>query len=528
MVDAMSLTQPNEGELIKALRTPHNRKITALHVAAVMGNARMCRIIAWVEPTLVDDRNADGETPLFLAALHGRKQAFLSLHYIRNPPAANPYYVNCRRNNGDTILHCAINGDHFGLPVEKLKAEHYLVREPDYSDIRPHCFAHFKTLWSVCGLKKKRAQLKIYRKKETHTWCVQVFERLLHFASLYDDKNDGENPNEVYMTPATSLEFPERSVRDVDEPRRPKKRRKETLLLMAAKDGVLEMIEKILELNPGAIHFQSRTFSIVANIHEVNEDKKNIVLLAAEHRQPHVYEFLLKENVYKESLFRQVDKDGNTALHLVATLGDYMPWLITGEALQMQWELKWYEFVKYSMPAGFICPYNNNHKTVKEIFTDTHKGLVKSGGEWLRKTLESCSVVAALIATVAFATATTVPVGVDQESGYPTLETEIVFKVFAASSLIALCCSVMAVLTFLSLLTSRFQEQDFHKDLPMKLLLGLTLLLMSIASMMVSFCAGHFFVLKHQLHHAAFALYAATCISVIFYVLAQFPLYFDY
>lgn len=106
----------------------------------------------------------------------------------------------------------------------------------------------------------------------------------------------------------------------------------ETPILVAAKNGVMEIIENIVESLPVAIH-------------DLNEDKKNIVLLAVEHRQPRVYELLLKNNTYKDSLFHQMDKDGNSALHLAATLRDHMPWLIPGEALQMQWEHKWYKVI---------------------------------------------------------------------------------------------------------------------------------------------------------------------------------------
>ena len=81
-------------------------------------------------------------------------------------------------------------------------------------------------------------------------------------------------------------------------------------------------------------------------IHDVNADKKNIVLLAVENRQPHVYQLLLKRSIRRQlgdSMFRVVDKDGNSALHLAAKLGEYKPWLIPGAALQMQWEIKWYK-----------------------------------------------------------------------------------------------------------------------------------------------------------------------------------------
>lgn len=185
------------------------------------------------------------------------------------------------------------------------------------------------------------------------------------------------------------------------------------------------------------------------------------------------------------------------------------------------------QFVKNSMPHNFFVRYNNHGQTAKDIFTETHKDLVQGGGEWLTHTSESCSVVAALIATVAFATSSTVPGGVNESSGTPTLEKQPAFNAFAIASLIALCFSVTAVVMFLAILTSRYQEKDFGKILPRRLLVGLTSLFISIAAILVSFCAGHFFVLKDELKFAAFPVYAVTCLPVTFFAIAQFPLYFD-
>lgn len=100
----------------EALRIQNERKNTALHLAASMGSVGMCECIASSEPSLLNMRNLDGETPLFLAALHGRKHVFLCLHYrSNNIHTKDPnYYSNCRRNDGDTILHSAIAGDYFG------------------------------------------------------------------------------------------------------------------------------------------------------------------------------------------------------------------------------------------------------------------------------------------------------------------------------------------------------------------------------------------------------------------------------
>ncbi|XP_035548735.1 uncharacterized protein LOC118349220 [Juglans regia] len=290
----------------------------------------------------------------------------------------------------------------------------------------------------------------------------------------------------------------------------------ETAILIAARNGVAEIVEKILELVPVAIH-------------DVNAENKNVVLLAVENRQPHVYNLLMHRNILnRDSVFRVVDKKGNSAFHLAAKLAAYnKPWLIPGEALQMQWEMKWYEFVTTTIPSNFVPRHNKKGKTPEEVFIKTHKNLVKKGGEWLTKTSQSYSVVAALIATVAFSTSTTVPGGVKEDTGIPTLENEPEFHLFAISSLVALCFSVTALVMFLSILTSRHQERDFGKDLPRKLLIGLTSLFVSIAAVLISFCSGHFFVVQNKLKYVAFAVYAAACLPVTFFAAVQFPLYFD-
>ncbi|MBA0825967.1 hypothetical protein Goarm_010866 [Gossypium armourianum] len=394
-----------------------------------------------------------------------------------------------------------------------------------------------KAMLVILGLGSRRIR-KLREKKRKHTWAVQVMNELLQHVSIYHYEDNGCRPQlslydadeikpyeftedgDIKMPiddsdPAKQRDQSKGKTLEAGEKKKTKEvAKRETPILIAAKSGITEMVDQILQRFPVAIH-------------EMNSENKNIVLLAVENRQPHVYQLLLKKNIMKDSVFRAVDEKGNSALHLAAMLGDHKPWLIPGAALQMQWEIKWYEFVKHSMPVHFFARYNKENKTPKDIFTDTHKQLVEKGGEWLTNTSESCSVVAALIATVAFATSTTVPGGVKSESGKPTLENHPAFDVFAISSLIALCFSVTAVVMFLSILTSRYQERDFGIDLPRKLLLGLTSLFVSIASVLVSFCAGHFFILKDKLKYAAFPVYAVTCLPVTLFAIAQFPLYLD-
>ena len=105
--------------------------------------------------------------------------------------------------------------------------------------------------------------------------------------------------------------------------------------------GVTEMVEKILEEFPVAIQ-------------DSDSENKNVVLLAVENRQPQVYKLLLQSKIMKESVFRHLDKDGNSALHLAAQCKEQRPWLIPGVALQMQWEIKWYKVTLFTFTMNLF------------------------------------------------------------------------------------------------------------------------------------------------------------------------------
>ncbi|GFZ04724.1 hypothetical protein Acr_17g0002960 [Actinidia rufa] len=180
------------------------------------------------------------------------------------------------------------------------------------------------------------------------------------------------------------------------------------------------------------------------------------------------------------------------------------------------------------MPLHFFIHRNKKGETPHDIFTDTHKDLVESSRKWLTNTAQSCSVVAALIAGVGFATVSAVPGGLKQDdSGQPVFENKLPFNIFSIAALVALYSSVIALVIFLSILTSHYQEKDFLKGLPRSLLFGLSVIFISIFAMLASFSAGHFFVLKDSLKYMSLQVYAIMCLSVTIFVIAQFPLYFD-
>lgn len=102
----------------------------------------------------------------------------------------------------------------------------------------------------------------------------------------------------------------------------------ESPFLIAGRKGVKEMVEAILHIFPMAIH-------------DIDLEQKNIIMLAAEHRQPDIYMIFLNRKT--ESWFGKVDTGGNTVLHLAAKYTHRRSLLSPGAALQVQRDITWFK-----------------------------------------------------------------------------------------------------------------------------------------------------------------------------------------
>lgn len=179
--------------------------------------------------------------------------------------------------------------------------------------------------------------------------------------------------------------------------------------------------------------------------------------------------------------------------------------------------------MKKAVPPHFLV--HHNPLTAQELFTERHEDLLNQGKKWLKRTADSCSLVAVLFATVAFAAAYTLPGGTDQDTGLPVLLNDPIFLVFTVTDVMSLASSLTAVVMFLSILTSPFQEQDFRESLPWKLTLGFTFLFLSISTMMVTFAVTIILTIHLNQKLVMLFLYSVAYLPVTIFALLQFPLY---
>lgn len=170
---------------------------------------------------------------------------------------------------------------------------------------------------------------------------------------------------------------------------------------------------------------------------------------------------------------------------------------------------------------------NSKGETPKDLFTKTHADLQKAGEKWMKDTANSCMLVATLIATVVFAAVFTVPGGNNQEKGTPIFLESNWFMVFFLSDAMALISSSTSILMFLSILTSRYTENDFLKSLPARLVFGLTSLFISIVGMVVAFSAACFLAYKSKTAWVPTIIIASAGVPIILFVVLHHDLWID-
>ncbi|XP_020989838.1 uncharacterized protein LOC107468162 [Arachis duranensis] len=282
-----------------------------------------------------------------------------------------------------------------------------------------------------------------------------------------------------------------------------------TPLLMAACNGILEIVEVIIRFHPQSIE-------------HVSDDEQNILYMAVKHRQLEVYRLLKKLKMVRR-LAGKIDKLGNTVLHYTAEFqGGHQP----GYALQLQEELHWFERIEKRLPYHYTIHYNKeDNKTAKQLFQERHNDLLREARNWIKETAQSCSAVAVLVATVVFAAAYTVPGGTD-DNGLPRFLHHPIFLVFTIMDVVSLASSLASVVMFLSILTSPCEMWDFRSSLPRKLMAGFAFLFFSMATTMMSFSATVLINIKLEKNKWTSTLtYSAAFFPVSIFAMMQFPLY---
>ncbi|KAJ9672632.1 hypothetical protein PVL29_026025 [Vitis rotundifolia] len=261
--------------------------------------------------------------------------------------------------------------------------------------------------------------------------------------------------------------------------------------IIGEKYGIPEILEEIIKSYPFALKY-------------LDEDAFKLAVL---NRYEKIFNLICETN------------DSNNILHLAGKLAPlHRLSLVSGAALQMQRELHWFKEIEKYAPRAFSESENNNEDKPKIVFIKEHEKLIKEGEKLMKGTTKFYTLAATLIATVVFAAAITIPGGNHDDTGIPNFS-----KVFAVSDALSLFLSIASVLICLSILTTRYAEDDFLFALPRRLIFGLVTLFISETFMMIAYSSAIYLHFGEKKAWILITLAALACLPVTLYGILQFP-----
>lgn len=286
----------------------------------------------------------------------------------------------------------------------------------------------------------------------------------------------------------------------------------ESPLILATKSGCTEIVDEILKTYPQAVEY-------------VDRDGRNVLHIAIKHRHMQIFDIVEKMGMPMRRLKRKITHKGNSILHMVGVKEETEIADMRSPALLLQENLLLFERVKNVCSADFFEIINNEGKTAEELFTKANATLRSEAKDWLKRTAENCTIVAVLIATVAFAAAYTIPGGPNQSTGYPVLLDQPFFVIFTIGDVLSITFALTSMITFLSILTSSFLLHEFRRSLPQKLILGVTFLILSVSMMMLAFASTIILMIHYKEKWTKIALSSMAFLPVTLFAVSYLPLY---
>ncbi|CAH1437140.1 unnamed protein product [Lactuca virosa] len=502
------------------LELKNNSSNTALCLAAAVGNVKMVELMVKKCRALVAITGSGGMTPLYMAALFGHSEVVKYL-YKNSDKLYDDYWTP--QNRGWLLQKCVEN-DMFDIALDILR-EHEelsssgivlaaLARKTDaFAEIKSNII--MRTIkWVICT--KMQAH-----EKESKAKALEILKTIWCYIA--------EKPREEIDTILRGP--PDPPVKRYEKPAFDKIDEALQLLKLIS-DNIVNIPVEIRNIIKGPVarnleglagnvrkKYSSRVLFVATEVGntrfvvelirlypdlawKVNDNNQSIFHVAARHRQADIYNLLHEIGLNKDMITPLKDLNEDNMLHLVARsverkrLED-----VSGGAFQMQRELLWFKEVEKMVLPSYRERKNKDGLTPREIFTKEHQDLVVK--------------------------AFTVPGGYDQTNGIPFFRRNVSFLIFVVADAISLFSSSASILTFLSILTSRYAEDDFLESLPRKLMLGLATLYLSITTMMIAFSVTFFVLYREHLKWIPILITVIATTPVLLFAALQYRLLKD-
>ncbi|KAI6704796.1 hypothetical protein NL676_007758 [Syzygium grande] len=463
---------------------------TALYFAAASGDREMAKALVDKNPRLPLIRGNNEATPLYIAALLGKQDMVRYLlsvtddRYLTNLDCIDilgatissnlfdvslrligqhPNLALARMRNGETALHVLAR-----MPLAFSSGSQLAIRLRCLFSCRYHSHSHFLLAMVVEVL-----SLLINPNRSSSTAPLQV--------GLTENAVAGTQEMRdlkwAHMPAVKLLELIWREVSLLDDGSISELLREPSrLLLTAAELGNYGFLTVLIRLHPELLW-------------KFDDRKQSIFHVAVAHRHEKIFRLIYDIGAHKDMIAAYKDENDNNILHLAGRGPPSLLKINSREDLLMQRELLTFKEVEKVVQPSYREMKNSEGKTPYLLFTEEHKELRQEEEKWLKDTASTCMVVATLIATVMFAAIFTVLGGNNNGTGKPIFLHHKSFMVFASSTALGIFSSATSILMFLSILTSRFAEEDFLHSLPNRLVLGRGSLFVSLATTAVVFGA---------------------------------------
>ncbi|XP_023738055.1 uncharacterized protein LOC111886046 [Lactuca sativa] len=492
---SINFVQHLVGKMEKAdLQLQNRQGNTALCLAAAAGNVEIAKIMVKSNEDLPTIANGEAMRPLFIAVLFRHHEMVNYLYHQSQRMGAPDWTPKDRKW---VFLRC-IELDLWDFALKILKdypllaqcgsALGALARKPSaFNESKQHCI--WRIINPIICLKREHV--------ETDSKAMQILRKIW---TRIEEKPKAEI-DKILRGPKVLKDgiqtYPSR------------------ILFVAAEMGNTKFLVELISRYPDLMW-------------KKNENNQSIFHVAVSHRHEDIYNLLYEIGSMKALIISLADKDGNNMLHLVGKKAEKRrDQDVSGVVFQMQLDLIWFKEVESMIPPLYKEQKNTSGLTPYELFTLNHTTSVIDGEIWMKGTASKCTLVATLIATIVFAVAYTIPGGYDQNDGFPMFLHNGPFLLFVVLDAISFILSSISILVFLSILTCRYTQEDFRNSLPEKLLVGLSMLFLSIVTMMISFSVNFFVLYRHRFITLAIFVSLVAIIPIVSYAYLQYPLLKD-
>ncbi|CAM8946715.1 unnamed protein product [Rhodiola kirilowii] len=450
------------------------RSGTPLHVAVESGPRSIPFVRNLVDRSTKDDlevKNADGCTPLEIAARVGNLEAakvliekHSELLYIRSSSRKSDFPIHTAARYEHKEMGCYMltvtETGHSPDPYDPEGSGHKLLRLIIKAEFYDDAFALIERVPEL-GVSEKEPALAI-RTFNTIAKNPSAFAKGLQVKKLL---------KKLCEKAAENFKMPNDAILLFKEP-----------LIRAAENGIQEMVKEITNAFPRVDWC----------------DNGNLLRFAIQNHHRELY-MLLCDSYVDKGMQSVEEATKDNILHVAGRLpASDQHRIASGAVLQMQEDLNWFKEIESLVPPSYKKRRNKDGKTPQEVFTENHKNLMVEAEKRAKETANSGTAVAVLILAISYAASITVPGGIRADNGLPVLGSETAFKIFGVANASSLFCAFVSLLTFLSILTSRYTEGDFLRALPMKLVVGILSFYMSVASMMVSYTLILYLMFGHR------------------------------